>query len=310
MKPWVAAYYPLDLIEDERTKTLFCLLFDKVICHFPYAHTGCGGGAGWSGFYAGDPLVEEGVLELYEEPLLGEIEGEFSDGYPWGTDEEFKIYHDLNSAGMALKYCAKADAIPATDRVGCPVPVSILSQFDPKRAADIQAAALAIQSVTMAIPAFATLNSEQILEAREVLKDQFAPFRAAMYALAPKVRSGLESNADIGDISREAEYIVQTDIAPRLDDLKRRLEQEQGAFWRRLLQRVGSALPGIALKWMATGGTAAAVDMAKLAGGIGNQAIENEQLVTQLLNNGGLGYLINCQDTVTKAANGAVDSTR
>ena len=71
-REWVAAYYPSDLVEDQRLKTLFCLLYDKVVFHFPVTGMACGGGHGISGFYSDDPLVEEGVLDLREELLLDE----------------------------------------------------------------------------------------------------------------------------------------------------------------------------------------------------------------------------------------------
>jgi len=292
---WIAAYYPLDIVEDQRIKTLFCLLFDKVVCHFPIAHTGCGGGCGISSEFSDDPLVDEGVLELREEFLLEEIQGDFSPEHPWGTDEEFQKYFDLNVTGMALICCTKERAVPATHKTDTPIPISVLSALDVNRAAKIQASALAVQSLDLTMPAFATLESYDILEAREKLKDQLSPFRSAMFALAPKVRSGISLDAPITEVYSEAKYVVETDVIPRLEDLKRRLKLENGAFWRKLIYKIGGQLPGIALKWISGAGVLSAVESAKLTGGVAAQAVDNEQLVAQLLSNGGLGYLVNCQ---------------
>jgi len=292
---WIAAYYPSDLVEDQRLKSLFCLVYDKVIFHFPIAHTGCGGGVGVSDFYSEDPLVEEGILELREEFLLNEIEADFSPGHPWGTDEEFLRYHDLNVTGMALLCCEKEGAVPATGKANTPIPVSVLKSIDLTRAAGIQAAALAIQSLELALPPFAELKSHDVLEARERLKNELIPFRAAMFALAPKVRAGITANAEMDELYREAKYLAETDVLPRLAELRRRLQLERGTFWRKVVQKIASHLPTIALKWTASSGVAAAVDAAKLAGGIAAQAIDNEKLAQELLANGGLGYLLSAE---------------
>ena len=159
---------------------------------------------------------------------------------------------------------------------------------------------MAIQSLDLALPPFACLNAEDVLEAREKLKNELIPFRAAMFTLAPKVRSGIGANLSMGELYKEARYIVETDVLPRLVELKRRLEVERGTFWRRLIQKAGSHLPSIALKWASSSGVSAAVDAVKLAGDASMDMIENEKLLHQLLTNGGLGYLVNLQAEVQK----------
>ena len=252
-KEWIAAYYPGDLIDNEHTKTIFCLIFDKVIFNFPISHMGCGGGLGISDCYCDDPLVDEGVLELREEFLLDEIEADFSPGHYWGTDEEFGIYHDLNIAGMAMKCSETDNAIPATSRQDAPLPISCFTKLNLNHFAKLQATALAFHSISLTLPAFSTLNSYEILEAREKLKEQLSPFRSAMLALAPKVRSGLSSGATIKEVFLEAKYVAETDVSPRLNELKRKLELERGTFWRKLTYKVLSNLPSIALKGVSSG---------------------------------------------------------
>lgn len=297
---WVAAYYPSDLVEDQRLKTIFCLLFDRVVCHFPIANMGCGGGCGISGAYCDDPLVDEGVLDLREEFLLSEIDCDFSPGHPWGTDEEFGRYHDLNVAGMALNCCQTEGAVPATSNPSAPIPVEMLTRHDVPRDVEAQAAALAIQSLDIALPPLATLRSEEILEARGLLAEQLIPFRRAMYALAPAVRSGIEAGASLDEIGKEAEYQAKTVVIPRLEEMKKRLALEKGRFWRKLVMRVAGDLPAIVLKWATGAGTAAAVDAAKLASGAAGQIVENETFANLLLSGGGLGYLISAESTVSR----------
>ncbi len=97
-REWIAAFYPSDVFEDPRLKTILCLLYDKVIIHFPITDMACGGGSGISDEYSDDPLVEEGILDLREELLLEEIE------YSCASEDEVKgaNFFDLNITGMAL----------------------------------------------------------------------------------------------------------------------------------------------------------------------------------------------------------------
>lgn len=291
---WIAAFYPSDVFEDSRLKTLLCLLYDKVVIHFPITDMACGGGSGISGEFSDDPLVENGILDLREEILLDEIE------YSSASDEEERKYYDLNVTGMALRCCTQEGAVPVTDKANTPIPISVLTQLDIKYAANIQASALAVQSLDLLLPDFASLNSYEILEAREKLKDQLTPFRAAMLSLAPKVRSGISGKAPLSQVFMEAKYIAETDVLPRLTELNRRIELERGMFWRKIIQKVGGNLPGIALKWISGAGLTAAIDVAKVGSGIAAQAIDNNTLYNNLLANGGLGYLLNIQKVIDR----------
>ncbi len=187
-----------------------------------------------------------------------------------------------------------------TDKANTPVPISVLTQLDIEYASSIQASALAVQSLDLLLPDFASLTSYEILEVREKLKDQLTPFRAAMLALAPKVRSGIIEKAPLSQVFKEAKYIAETDVFPRLTELKRRIDLEQGMFWRKIIQKVGGNLPGIALKWVSGSSLTAAIDAAKVGSGIAAQAIDNNTLCNSLLANGGLGYLLNIQKTIDR----------
>lgn len=290
-KKWIAAYYPSSLIENKRTRTLFCLLFDKVILHFPISSMACGGGSGISNDFADDILVDEGVIELREEFLLDEIDIEFT-GDPWGTEEEFNRYYDLNVTGMALQCCGQQNAVPVTDRQDSPLPVSFLPDFNLKRAANLQAGAIAIQSLDLALPSFSGLESNDIMRARELLKDHLVPFRSAMMALSPKIRAGLDSDSSIHEVFNEARYLAQTNVVPQLEALKLRLKKESGVFWRKILQKGGKCIPRIALKWITTGGLTAATDAIETGSDIALQSIDREKLRSDMLMNGGLGYLV------------------
>ncbi len=263
-----------------------------MVCHFPIAHTGCGGGLGASEVFSDDLLVEEGVIELHEDFLLDEIPADFTPGHFWGTDDEFDRYFELNVTGLALKCCQEEGVVPITDVPEAPIPAAVLGAWDVNRASFVQAAALAVQSIDIALPAFSVLNSHDILEVREKLSSQLRPFRAAMLSLAPKVRAGMEADTPIQTLYQEAKYIVETEVLPTLVEMKNRLELERGTFWRKLTQKVVSRLPHIALNWATKGSLSSVIDTVSLGKEIAMGKIDHDHVISSLLNKGGLGYLL------------------
>ena len=289
---WVGAYYPDSIFSDPRTKTIMCLLFDKIICNFAVTDMACGGGSGASDFfYSESILVEEEILDIREELLLEDIETNFSEGYFWGTKEEFNRYYDLQITKMALNLCNIENAVPVTDNINMTIPLSLIDGNDLIRFAHLQAAALAIQSLEIVLPNFSYLNEHEILEARFKLRDQLIPFRRSMLMMAPTVRNGINSNATLSDIYNEAKYIVDTKVAPSLDELKEKLQKERGRFWRKLLVKGAFYLPKLAFNWATKGALAASLigidDMKDIT--IGSKSNE---IVHVFNSQGGLGFLL------------------
>lgn len=117
-KLWKAAYYPNCVIENQRTKAILCLFFDKIVCHFPVQDScGCGSCWGISGFFSDNLLVKEGIVELEEETLLPFIDG-----------EDFKEYLDFQTTAMALQQCQCESAVPVTDNTNFQIPAFILKE--------------------------------------------------------------------------------------------------------------------------------------------------------------------------------------
>jgi hypothetical protein len=286
---WVGAYYPLEKIQNPHSRVLICLLFDKIVCHFPVSDMAHGGGHGMSqDLFDGDLLVEEGVIEPREESLLGDIELKSSAGEFWGTDEEYEQYVRMQVTGMAIKGYRDKGIVPVSDDQAWPVPASLLQNLDLSRCASLQASALALESIRIAVPAFAAMSDHDLLEAREKLRDHLIPFRCAMLSLAPSVRSGIESGATVSDVQREAKYIVDTKVAPALAELRERLSKERGRFWRRLITRGGAAVPQVILNWTTGNAIAAALSAIETTRDITLDAID----WSSIRNHGGLGYLL------------------
>ena len=93
---WVGAYYPGSVIDNPRSKALLCLLFDKVVCHFPVLDMALCAGHGISELFTDDPLIEAGVIELREEIVESDIEPNSNPEDYWGGNEGFNKYFPDN----------------------------------------------------------------------------------------------------------------------------------------------------------------------------------------------------------------------
>jgi hypothetical protein len=294
---WVAAYYPLETINNKRSRVIMGLLFDKIICHFPISGMLCGGGLGISNdVLESDLLFEEGILEPIEDSNLIFDGIDFSPGHYWGTDEEFEMFIRLNVTNMTMELCSKSNAVPVTDNQSTPLPASVISKMDLFRSANLHATTLAMQCLDFSLPSIAEVDDETIIKAREELRDQLIPFRRAMMTISPIIRSGLDSGATIEDIHSEAKYVVATKISPLLGELKDRLAKEKGTFWKKLILTSSAIIPKFALNWTTKSAISAAVVAINDAKGITENVIDYNRLMTSTESRGGFGYLLSISE--------------
>lgn len=293
---WIGAYYPDTEITDQRSKAILCLLFDKIICHLPIADMACGGGAGMSEILCDNPLVEEGVIEIKEEFLLSEIEPKSTPENYWGNQEDFNKFVDLQTTAMALNACDQDNAVPVTDNSNFPMPISATKEVKFLRFANLQAVALAIKSLDIVIPAIADVNDEDILKARDKLSAQLIPFRYSMLSLAPLVREGIQSDASLEEIFKEARYISETKVAPTLYELQRRLTMEKGQFWRRLIFKGSKVVPKFILNWTTKDALSAAIASITDASSLASEIMQHKALLNSFKSQGGLGFLLAVAD--------------
>jgi hypothetical protein len=262
---------------------------------------GCGGGAGVSAAFSDSPLVQDGVFELREE-FLRDIPFDFTGG-GWGTDEEFDLYTRLQVSALALQTCDSEGAVPVTDDLRSQTPMTYVVGAHATRDARLQAVALALSSIKLALPAIAPdLRDEEILEARDRLRDQLGPFRAAMLRLAPLVRDRISDNDRFDELLAEAKFVADTRVLPTLVEVQRRLERERGRFWRRILMKAGPLLPQFVLSWSSTSAVSAAVAAIQQAAGIATDRINHEAVLVSLLELGGVGFLLAVPDELKATA--------
>lgn len=281
---WKAAYYPKEIIENQRTKTILCLLFDKIVYHFPVSDMAHGGGSGISDIFSDDLLVKAGIIELEEETLLPEI-----------NVERFDDYVDLQVTAMALQECHQESVVPVTDNPNFRIPAFILSKNNILRNAKFQAASIAISSIEMVLPPIGEIEDEDILRLREDLSDELIPFRRNMLKLAPLIRQYIDEDATIKEVYDEAKYLIETNIIPALGELRDRIERERSVFWRKLLLKSGSILPKFIINWTQKNIISAAVDSLGDLSELAVSGIDRQLLIDNMKRDGGMGFLLSLE---------------
>ena len=223
---------------------------------------------------------------------MPEIEPKSTPENYWGNDEDFNKFVDLQTTAMALNACDQDNTVPVTDNPNFPMPISATKEVKFLRFANLQAAALSIKSLDIVIPAIADINDEDILKARDKLREQLIPFRYSMLSLAPLVRDGIQSNASLEEIFEEATFITKTKVAPALYELQRRLSRERGQFWRKVIFKGSKVIPRFILNWTTKDALSAAIASLTDATNLASEVIEHKALLNSFKSQGGLGYLL------------------
>ena len=106
-----------------------------------------------------------------------------------------------------------------------------LNRSDPKSLA----ASLAIRAVAMSLPATKPAKEEDILEARERLRDHLPPFWSAMLKLSIDLEKNIDTLTTPVSVQKEVSRSVDTVVRPALIDLLHKLELEKKDRFKRIL---------------------------------------------------------------------------
>lgn len=147
----------------------------------------------------------------------------------------------LRIAPTSLFLAKENNWVLVGDRADMPFPVMS------ERLSEVKAlsAVIAEECLRLVLPACLSTSPEEILDAREKLKNELTPFRMAMQKLTLALRSLLGENPSADHLRREARFLVESQVEPALLDLHRRVEQERGKLWRRLFGAAVGWIPMI-----------------------------------------------------------------
>lgn len=270
-------YYPDYIIENNASLSNFCLYFDEIhlaptiafkfsqpdsaagkpgIFTFPFDPNN--GQEGMNVFPFKDYLEEElSPFEIKNELLLNKVlyrkfPSEFME-YIRNNDsiEQLNKYLDNRSdyRNGDIRHQLKAiitslmtfwhfsnNSIPISDDFETPCPIS--SNYL-KSSAKSLSSFLAQECLELVLPSCVAATPEDILEAREKLKDELLPFRMSMCKLAFTFRKELlDNNVAYNDIKQEGKFFVETNVEPALYELRRKVNLEKGKFWSRIFGKI------------------------------------------------------------------------
>ena len=167
---------------------------------------------------------------------------EFRDKFPHIKDEIV-----LRTAPTALKLSQTHNYILLSDSNELPIPT--FSRQD-KNVANLTSI-LAEECINIALPTCIDMTPEELLEAREKLKDQLAPFRMAMQKLSSSLKVSVENMVDIKEIKSEAKFIAESQVEPALYELQKRIDIENDKFGIRIFGKAFNWIPLVANSFMA-----------------------------------------------------------
>lgn len=107
-----------------------------------------------------------------------------------------------------------------TDNQEFPMPHSMPHEAN----AELLAGYLAMSSFSLILPKIRPLNAQEILEVRDKMKDDIVDFRTAMLSLTGKYRELVGENPSLDKLKKEAEFLADTIVRPKIVSLNKRIE--------------------------------------------------------------------------------------
>lgn len=118
-----------------------------------------------------------------------------------------------------------------SDQQDFPFPSSISYQSN----ANFLASYLSMSSLMLVLPRIKPLNAEQIIEVRSRLKDDIQELHVAALSLTDRYRQLVGENPSLEKLKKEADYLAETEVKPKLNALVKRIETPGQIIKRELL---------------------------------------------------------------------------
>jgi hypothetical protein len=97
------------------------------------------------------------------------------------------------------------------------------------------ASILAVECVQFLLPSIPPIDIYDLLDFRDEIKPHVEPFRLALLRLAGQLNAMIGEGVDAADIQRKARFVVETDINPRLIELKNFAESPDRPWYKKAM---------------------------------------------------------------------------
>lgn len=120
----------------------------------------------------------------------------------------------------AYVYSLKTKTPLFTDNLDFPFPERVEHHSD----VEALSSYLAMSTLTINLPRIKPLSANRIIEVRTKMKDDIAAFKSTMVEYVDRFRQLTGNNPSLAKLQKEADYIAQSVIQPKVNELIRRLE--------------------------------------------------------------------------------------
>jgi hypothetical protein len=148
----------------------------------------------------------------------------------------------LRVAPTALYLAKQNDWVLIGDDPSMPVPIFSERLNSVRELTSI----LAEECIRLVLPKCNEIYAEDIMEAREKLKDLMLPFRMSMQKLSSILKSEIRERTDFDAIRSEAKFIAESTVEPALVEIKRKIETEKDKLWIKIFGKVVGWIPFVA----------------------------------------------------------------
>jgi len=254
----------------------------------------------------GFEIFEPGVYEVVDQLELM-VFGPRPQGFipdrsgPWikglrgsPDQQEFQIStpDSITYPANALLFAARNGLPLINDVEDLPVPGL---PGDAKSNAKLLATILTMESIRLVLPRLAPLEPKALRDFREELAPHLKPFRVAMLRLAKDLNGSIEAGATLVDVQKQAKFLVQTDVYPRLAELEA-IVKNPTKHWSRRAVDIAKAVPELALNFSTMPAKLAIAKFLATAAGVLADMRDSEISTQDQLTRSGLYYLLKLRD--------------
>jgi hypothetical protein len=166
----------------------------------------------------------------------------FAKGLPGGEKAAINGPSWITYPANALLYASKNGYVLVNDNPS--IPILNVGGADLKANAKQLATIMALESVKFVLPNIRPMSIPELAAFRAETKDLVQPFRRAMLRLSKDLNAAILSDASLSDVKKEARFIVETTVAPELEQLKADLARPSQPWYRRIVD-LTTAMPEI-----------------------------------------------------------------
>jgi hypothetical protein len=134
-----------------------------------------------------------------------------------GSDESVAYRGEFHQFANAICESARTGIPLINDVPGLPVFSDIASPVDDAKAL---AGLISVLCMRLLLPEIPVLAPSDLMEFRDESKKELRAFRRAMLTYAAGLNKSLDQDAEAADIEKKAQFFVETEIGPRLEDLR------------------------------------------------------------------------------------------